>query len=516
MKKIWMMMAMVAIFTACSNEEEFDSQVGNYTLTGYANVESRTAFGTPGDSSIPFAWSANDYIYAGSAKSYTIANGGISATFNFSSNPSGDVYYNIAGSSATEAHVKAEQTAGDLGANGDFGYGTISNGSFTLNHATAYLWFNITTLPEGATLQSITFDAGAATIAGKATWDGSKFGSISDGSNSIQLNVNKATVSGAETAMVVYPAVVESASVTYQLSVGGTTKYYKQLLGAKTFTKGTTYKISVNLDTEDLYELRVLTFEDEDAKFEEYMFYNGYGDEEYIETWSQLIPENQWYNGSPLIYNMGEDAEYEWHDANNTELHHLFPLNYGIRNYAGGGMAVSSHTVPFEDLEEYTIYDYQVSVTAQSGHNGSRNFCVAYNCSEVNYDAAGLEKNTLSFGDEVARVIDHMYVMIAAPTHYCITYGNSFSSAFGDDDFLKIVATGIKEDGTKTEPIEIMLAEGADMKLTEWTKWDLSGLGKIKAVEFHMEEAQFDTYGNASYWRTPMYFAFDDVAVRFE
>ncbi len=261
---------------------------------------------------------------------------------------------------------------------------------------------------------------------------------------------------------------------------------------------------------------RVLTFEDDDVKFGEYMFYNGYGDEEYIETWSQLIPENQWYNGSPLIYNMGEDAEYEWMDKGNTELCHKLPLNYGMRNFAGGGMVVSSHTVPLEDLQEYTIYDYQLSVTTGSGHNGSSNFCVAYNCSEVDYDAAGLEKNTLSFGDGVARVIDHMYVTIAAPTHYCITYGNGFSSAYGEDDFLKLVATGIKADGTKTDPVEILLAEGADMKLTDWTRWDLSSLGKIKAVEFHMEEAQFDTWGNASYWRTPMYFAFDDVAVRFE
>ena len=40
-----------------------------------------------------------------------------------------------------------------------------------------------------------------------------------------------------------------------------------------------------------------------------------------------------------------------------------------------------------------------------------------------------------------------------------IKYGNDFSNAFGNDDFLKLVATGIREDDSETEPIEILLAE---------------------------------------------------------
>jgi hypothetical protein len=44
----------------------------------------------------------------------------------------------------------------------------------------------------------------------------------------------------------------------------------------------------------------------------------------------------------------------------------------------------------------------------------------------------------------------------------------------------------------------------------------LSGLGKVKAVKFHMEEAQIADVGYAECYCTPLYFAFDDVAVRFE
>jgi hypothetical protein len=213
---------------------------------------------------------------------------------------------------------------------------------------------------------------------------------------------------------------------------------------------------------------------------------------------------------------MSNDAEYEWYDEKNTELYHKFPQNYGICNFAGGGAAVSSHTVGLDDMEENAIYNYQVSVTCGGGNNGSSNFCVAYNVSEVDLETAGLTKTTLEFRDGIARVIDHMFVTIAAPTHYCIKNGNNFSNAFDNDDFLKLVATGIREDDLETAPIEILLAEGSDYIITNWTKWDLSGLGKVKAVKFHMEEAQFDTYGEASYYRTPLYFAFDDVAVRFE
>ena len=87
MKKIWNMMAMVLVFAGCS-QEDTDSPINVYSLTGYANVESRTAFGTPGTTSIPFQWSAGDYIYNGTNKSNVLSNGGSSATFTFDGNSS--------------------------------------------------------------------------------------------------------------------------------------------------------------------------------------------------------------------------------------------------------------------------------------------------------------------------------------------------------------------------------------------------------------------------------------------
>lgn len=546
MKKIWMMMAMAAIFTACGNEEEFETQEGNYTLTGYADTESRTAFGTPGNGSIPFVWSAGDKVWAGNAQSNAIANGGNSATFTFASNPTGNVYYNMTGVSANEANVKAEQTVGNLGANGDFGYGTISNGSFTLSHATAYVWFDIEALPQGATLQSITFDAGTATIAGTATLDGNgrSFGTISNGSSSVKLNVNKTSVSGAETAMVVYPAEIESASVTYQLSVGNKTKYYKQTLGEKTLAQGKTYQISVNLATAELYELRVLTFEDEDAKFAPYTLdyaYDWAGQE--ITTWSDLIDDPQY--GGPLTYGDYMSTMYTWYDEGNTELTHTFPNNYAYC-YWGGGHAISNYWgegYTNEDRDKHIAKFYGEDYVANNAgddsalgwfnvqwmtpvpaHSGD-NFAVHYGYKDFFTFVENLPE--ISFADGEARVIDHMYV---CNTNYTLNQlvcgvmseaGNTFGGSWeglNDDAWLKIVAQGFDDvdADSSAEPIsevEFYLVKGMNV-VEDWTKWDLSGLGKVAKVRFNFLYS--DEMGGSYGFTIPGYFAYDDVAVRFE
>ena len=541
MKKIMTLMAMAAIFTACSNEET-ESPLNVYSLTGYADTESRTAFGTPNANKIPFVWSANDYIYAGSTKSNFITSGGNSATFTFASTPSAtEVYYNIAGSSAKQANVKAEQTIGNLGANGDFGYGTISNGSFTLNHATAYLWFDIETLPQGATLESITFDAGESSIAGTATWNGSSFGTISNESNSIRLDVNKTAVSGAETSMVVFPVAIEKASVTYQLSVGGTSKYYQQTLGEKTFLAGTTYRIDVNLATADLYELRVLTFEDADAKFSPYTLdYAGVD----ITTWSDLIDDPQY--GGPLTYGDYTTTMYSWWDEGNTELTHTFPSTWDSYCFWSGGHAISNYWGAGWSDEDRDIHiakyygeDYvtenagndqmlgwfNLQLMTPTGAHSGKNFVVHFGYIDEMSMCENLPE--ISFGDNVARVIDHMYV---CNTNYTLNQlymgvkseaGNSFGGnweGLTDDAWLKIVAYGFDDVDADAyaEPssqVEFYLVEGKNV-VTDWQKWDLSELGEVKKVRFNFlySEEMGGRYG----FTIPGYFAYDDVAVRFE
>lgn len=522
MKKILSLVALATLFVGCNNEE-FDSALNVYSLKGYADVESRTAFGSPTDNSIPFEWCAGDYVYVGNVQSNALTNGGSSATFTFGTTPTAtDVYYNMTGSSATEAKVKSEQVVGDLGTNGDFGYGTISNGAFTLQHATAYVWFNATALPDGATLEKVTLNAGEAVIAGTTTWNGSSFGTVSNGSSTIELTVNKETISGAELAMVVLPTTISNATVTYQLKVGEKTKYYQQTLGEKTLTSGTTYKVTTDLSTVDLYELRVLTFEDGTEKFEPYECLFSYAmnyTEEYkrIENWSDYIPrDGQYGNGH---------GAYEWYDEGNTELAFVKPTIdswWGISGHAG----ISDYVGTDEDLNQYHddnmlfMIDLQ-AYNVQGGANGSKNFCSQYGYLDpddyaTQYSPEGVLPG-IQFYDEVPRVIDYMYVTNTTYAYGVIINGEcdfGGSYEYTDESTFKIVAYGYDSfDDTEPTMTEFYLLNTGKRIVTDWTKWDLSVLGKVVRVEFNLI-ACYQGYG--SYGLViPAYFAYDDVAVRF-
>lgn len=525
MKKIFSILAIAALMAGCSKEDSTtDVAPATFTLTGYTSNDTRTAFGTPDNvnNKIPFVWSEGDKIWSGSEQSTeaTIKNDG-SASFSFQNEPQSTIYYNMTGTSATEANVPAEQSIEkNLGQNGDFGYAAVEDGTFTLLHATAYLWFNTTTTIDNATLNTITINADGVKIAGKATWSGSSFGAVSEDKSEVTLTVNQplSSTNGNVWAMVVLPADLsdKNIKVTYELSIGGDTKYHIQTLNGKNIEAGKTQKISTTITNENIQayrELRVLTFEDSDAKFPQYTL--EYCSKE-INKWSDLIvAENeQAYMMSQMIYGTtGIDAPYYWQDTNNTGLYHIFVENWGGYGFSGGGAVISSHTTTMEQLNEASdIYNYQLSICTSRGHNNSSNFCVVYNDSKVNTTA----KSELSFTDGEARVIDHMYVTTPAIPYYCIKNGSDFSDKYDEDDFLKIVATGIKEDNT-TSSVEFYLANGSDDCVDDWQKWDLSSLGKVKKIQFHMEEAQKISYdGDVTfYYKTGLYFAFDDVAVQF-
>ena len=532
MKKIFSILAIAALMAGCSKEDSTtDVAPATFTLTGYTSNDTRTAFGTPSGNTIPFIWSVGDKIWSDSEQSTEATiNGNGSASFTFDSEPESTIYYNMTGESATEAYVHDQQSITnnlgeyDLGQNGDFGYATVEDGKFTLSHATAYLGFLPILIDDSdsnsynwdimtnAKIVSITIDAADGIIAGKANWTGENF-LPPTGNSKITLNINE--VPDYEN-LIYYPVVVlptdlsgKKIKFTYELLVDGKTKYYTVERDGKQLHGGVTYEIVDDIvlsKLTDYRELRVLTFEDEDKKFSQYNI-GSYT----INTWSNLIvaANEQAYGASTLIYG----SEYYWEDTNNTGLYHKFPFNWGGYALSGGGAAISCHTVDKSTLEACdgsSMYNHQLSVVTNSGHDGSTNFAVVYNDSTV----GGESKVELSFTDGEARVIDHMYVTTPAIPYYCIKNGSDFSDKYDEDDFLKIVATGFKEDNT-TSTVEFYLANGSNECFDDWQKWDLSGLGKVKKIQFHMEEAQIDDYGYAKYYKTGLYFAFDDVAVQF-
>ena len=258
------------------------------------------------------------------------------------------------------------------------------------------------------------------------------------------------------------------------------------------------------------YELKILTFEDwtdeADKSFEPYEL--SYGNYPTITTWSELIDDPQCWGALLYTYPMSEgpwddDIEnrtfysYYWCDENNTVLKHRINSEYG---YMGGGIAVSNYTCSFGEISDYGTFDYQLTVL-DGGNNESSNFC-AVNAME------GMG-TIMSFGDEKARIIDHLYVTNTTYGLNTYLYGQGNGCpAPQNGETVKIIATPTDEYGeviSGAETSEFYLCDGPDNVVQDWTKWDLSKLGKVYGLAFSIE----------AYGGVPYVFAIDDIAVRF-
>ena len=536
----------------------------NLIISGYSDIESRTSFGTPSENKIPYLWSAGDYIWLGNNRSSTIAEDCTLAQFEFKGGTAiigaGHIFYNMTGQ-AKSAKVLSSQTAnGNLGDDGDFGYATLDEyNSFCLEHKTAYVWFdtksNDSDMPK---LLSITLATEGAEIAGERIFNfanGEWDNTTTNGSYTITLNFEGGKVlqsanEGVMAAMVVLPAEVGGTNLTVTYTFEDESTFTEAKTPSKNFVSGATQRISTIISKSDLkkkelepelgYELRVLTFEDADAKFEPYSL--DYAGVE-INTWSNLIDSPQY--GGPLTYGDYMTTMYTWWDENNTELMHTFPDNYAYC-FWGGGHAISNYWgegYSDEDRDKHIAkyygedyvaenagndqmlgwFNLQLMITVKA-HSGD-NFCVHYGYKDFFSYVENLPE--LSFADGEARVIDHMWV---TNTNYTLNQlyngvkseaGNTFGGnweGLTEDAWLKIIAQGFDDvyADAYAEPIsevEFYLVQGMNV-VTDWQKWDLSGLGKVAKVRFNF--AYSDEMGGRYGFTIPGYFAYDDIAVRFD
>ena len=244
------------------------------------------------------------------------------------------------------------------------------------------------------------------------------------------------------------------------------------------------------------YELRVLTFEDED-----YM-----GTEDNAATyWSDFIPTGGQYGSG--------HGSYSWWDEGNTEL--LFYPVMGDFGYYAGHAGISNYVGTDWENEGNYMYDIQ-AYNVTGGHSGT-NFNTHFGY--VDETSYGMNNNmpSFEFDDGVARVIDHMWV-----TNTTYVYNQLQAAGFGstyvlsDESTFKIVAYGYAsfDDEEPVAETEFYLLDKGKKFVTEWTKWDLSSLGKVVKVAFNLvgSDDMVGDYGLA----VPGYFAYDDVAVRFE
>ena len=571
MKKSLLVIMTAALFVACQREETFVSSTeDSLIVTGNCNTETqtRTAFDTPSSTEIPYKWSAGDYIWLGENKSFAIAEECTLAQFEFRGGTAiigtGHIFYNMTGQAKSAKVLSSQSADGNLGNDGDFGYATLDEyNSFHLEHKTAYVWFDTTSndanMPK---LSSITLATEGVAIAGERIYnfeDDEWNNTITNGSSTITLNFGEGKQlqpknEGVMAAMVVLPAEVEGTKLTVTYTFEDESTFTEEKTPSKNFKSGATQRISTTIALADLtkpepaYELRVLSFEDQDVKFYPYTldYVNNYEGKE-IKKWSDLIDSPQ-YMG-PLTYgNDQKDAMYTWWDEGNTELMHTFPDNYAYC-FWGGGHAISNYWgegYSDEDrnkhIAKYYGQDYVDQWAGKPGADGAlgwfnvqmmvpvaphsgENFAVHYGYKDFFNYIENLPE--IAFADGEMRVIDHMYV---TNTNYTLNQlvngvkseeGNTFGGSWeglNDDAWLKIVAYGFDDVDADAyaEPIsevEFYLVQGKNV-VTDWQKWDLSELGKVAKVRFNFLYSD-DMGGNYGF-TIPGYFAYDDVAVRFE
>lgn len=269
---LYILCAFLLAFAGCTKDADVEpiapAPDGNtqVVLTGFSGRGTRTGFGGAEDGAVPFLWSAGDYIWARNTRSEAIAEGGSQATFVFESLETADTYdvfYNLTGPAAATALIPAEQTqqAADelnLGQNGDFGYAKAQNGTFTLEHATSYVWFDTYSSDVTSNLLSITLSvSGGQTIAGEAAFADGKLGDCK-GSSSVTLSFGEEGVAlpsqsndtDVFAAMVLYPADLSTAtvSIVYKFADGSV---YLQTKSGKTLTPGHTLRLSTQIAKSD-------------------------------------------------------------------------------------------------------------------------------------------------------------------------------------------------------------------------------------------------------------------------
>lgn len=252
-------------------------------------------------------------------------------------------------------------------------------------------------------------------------------------------------------------------------------------------------------------DIRILTFEDSDAKFSAYELYGGAS----INKWSDLIDDPQ-YGGS-LTYTDYSSDTYWWYDEGNTELFHSFTTPYW-----GGGHVISNYVLAdYENLPDgyYGWYEVQMS-NPIGGHNGSKNFAVHNGYSDFfNSQLYDASLNGFEFADGKERIVECMYVTNTNYVLNSLTFGDGFNPAATENTYFKIVAYGYNANEELVGTSEFTLCNGRNF-VTTWEKWDLSSLGKVAKITFNFSASddQSGSYG----LNTPAYFAYDDVTVKFD
>ena len=144
----------------------------------------------------------------------------------------------------------------------------------------------------------------------------------------------------------------------------------------------------------------------------------------------------------------------------------------------------------------------QFSVFASSGAGGSQNFAVV---------GAGFEEiSSMWFLNDQEFEFRSLMVNNTTFAALAIKEGEYPASAFTNGDWFKLIITGFDARGNEAGKVEFYLADfrgGRTTIVQEWTRVNLSPLGKVNRLEFTFASSDTGEWGI----NTPTYAAIDNI-----
>ncbi len=210
----------------------------------------------------------------------------------------------------------------------------------------------------------------------------------------------------------------------------------------------------------------------------------------------ELLAESGGYSdilwGRELAEDNGDGKSYYGilYSAAGASFGSLYGLDGGYEYW--GGFAFSSNYC----LEDVADYSEQFSAAAF----GSGTFAVGYAFGPWNGEYGD---PTIAFEKPVTLVsVD------VANDNKTYSYCRAMPKLDGGDDiWIRLTATGYRA-GEAVQSVNIPLAEGGDV-VADWTKVDLSSLGKIDKLVFTMSSNDANDYGMLA----PAYFCIDNLVI---
>ena len=183
-------------------------------------------------------------------------------------------------------------------------------------------------------------------------------------------------------------------------------------------------------------------------------------------------------------------------------------------NFFNGGIAISQWNdmvMPGDSNQCSVYYD---DGYGNGGYDGSKTFAVHYGYNEPTY--MGDTRSYITFDNpDKTCVFNSFYVCNSTYAALAMLYGYYVGRPLDYDhkDWFKLIAEGIKPDGTSSGTVEFYLADFRTLSspgvILGWSYVDLSPLGKVTAIRFDMQGSDSGDYG----LNTPAYFCFDNLSV---